>query len=218
MSSPIIRRRTRPTLAPVAANVTAQLESTAVQRFMAPPNSRLQVVEQSISAIRPSPRHARRHPKSQIAKIAASISAFGFNTPILVDAAGEIIAGHARLEAAKQLSLTMVPTIVLSDLPEEKVRALRVADNKTADGAEWAFDILKSEFEFLGAIDIDLPELTGFATAEIDTIISGATDTKNEDDPADRLPEMAEDGAAITRLGDLWLLGEHRLYCGDAKD
>jgi hypothetical protein len=205
------RRRTRP--GTTAAAVTSTLlTSTAVEHVLPPQRPRLEVVERPLSAIKPSPRHARRHPKSQIAKIAASITAFGFNTPILIEPSGEIIAGHARLEAAKQLDLTTMPTIVLSDLSEERLRAFRIADNKTPDGAEWVLDTLKCEFEFLGSIDIDLPELTGFATAEIENIFAGLTDASDDNDPADELPKVADGATPTTRLGD------HRLYCGDAKD
>ena len=151
-------------------------------------------------------------PKRQVEQIAASIRAFGFANPILVDAEGGIIAGHGRLLAAKALGMTEVPTIVLPHLSEAQQRALRIADNKIALGAGWDLDLLKLELGELAVIDVDLDlALTGFSSGEIDVILKGPADPEDEVIPA--VPVTPR-----TRPGDIWILGEHRVGCGDGRD
>src|ERR1700692_3040147 len=134
---------------------------------------RLVVTYRAVAELVPDPRNARTHPKRQIDQIKASIEAFGFTNPILVDPDGHIIAGHGRLQAARGMGLTEVPTIVLSGLSETQKRALRIADNKIALNAGWDLEILQLELGELASIDIDIdPTLTGFTTGEIDVIIS----------------------------------------------
>ena len=148
--------------------------------------------------------NARTHSDDQVAQIAGSIAAFGFNVPCLVDDAGVLIAGHGRLLAARQLELETVPVIRLEHLSEAQARAFRIADNRIAENAGWDEELLR-EAEF----DLDL---TGFELDEIDRLLQADGPAGNIDD--DEVSEPPEQ--PITRPGDLWLLGGHRLLCGDA--
>lgn len=142
--------------------------------------------------------------------VMASIKEFGFKNPIIIDKDNVIIAGHTRLKAAKKLKLKEVPTIQADDLTEEQVKAFRIADNKTAEEAEWDMALLLEELNELKAMDYDT-DLTGFNINQI----SGMFDEKEavEDDFEVVLPEVPE-----TQLGDVWKLGNHRLMCGDSTD
>src|SRR5271168_3798624 len=143
--------------------------------------SRLAVTYRAVGDLIPDPRNARTHPKRQIDQIKASIDAFGFTNPILADPDGHIIAGHGRLQAARAMGLTEVPTITLSGLSDTQKRALRIADNKIALNAGWDLEILQLELGELASIDIDIdPTLTGFSTGEIDVIISSDADPDDE--------------------------------------
>jgi DNA modification methylase len=171
-----------------------------------------------VSAITPSPLNARTHSRKQIGGIARSISNFGFTNAILVDEAGEIIAGHGRLEAAKSLGLAEVPVAKISGLSAAKKRALRLADNKLALNSGWDRSKLQIELAAIETLciaeKIELPE-TGFEVAEIDRLnldLGGSTD------PADDYDPHWHERAPVTQVGDLWLLGSHRLLCGDAKE
>jgi len=166
-----------------------------------------------IEELKPYANNARHNEKA-IDVVAASIKEFGFKNPILIDSDNEIIAGHTRLLAAQKLGLKEVPTIKIDDLTPEQVKAFRIADNKTAEYAEWNFELLAQELEDLKLVDYDL-SLTGFDLSEaeklLDTLKDGI-DGENPDDNFDiELPEVP-----ISRLGDLWLLGKHRLVCGDS--
>lgn len=170
-----------------------------------------------IGQLRPYPRNARTHSKKQLKQIAASIQRFGFTNPVLVADDGEIIAGHGRVEAAKLIGMTAVPTVALSHLGAAERRAYVLADNKLALNAGWDRDILAIELQ--GLIDLDFDaELTGFALAEIDFLIDAASDAdpSGSDSDADAVPVIQ--GPAISRIGDIWILGRHRLACGDARD
>lgn len=156
-------------------------------------------------------RKSRTHSKDQIRRIGDSISTFGFLVPVLVDEADKVIAGNARLEAAIQLGLSKVPVVALSHLTREQKRAFVIAENQLASVAGWDRDVLRIEFQELGELDLDFSlEVTGFLEPEIDAIIFG--------DPgegrADKVPLLPVN--PTSRLGDLWLLGEHRLLCGDS--
>lgn len=160
----------------------------------------------------PDPRNARTHPKRQVAQIIASIEAFGFTNPILVDEAGGVIAGHGRLRAAREMGLAEVPTIALEGLSEAQKRALRLADNKIALNAGWDLEILKLELAELAVMDVDIDlSLTGFSTGEIDVVLKGSPDPDDEVIPA--VPENHR-----TKPGDIWILGDHRIGCGDGRD
>lgn len=169
----------------------------------------LQVVYRPLEDLSPFIGNARTHSKKQVAQIATSIEAFGFTNPILVDERHELIAGHGRLLAAKSLGLASIPVIVLSDLSEAQKRALRLADNKIALNAGWDTEVLKIELDALADLSFEL-ELTGFATGEIDVISADTPDPDDEIVPA-------TPNAPVTRPGDLWRLGEHRLLCGDSR-
>lgn len=162
-------------------------------------------------------RNARTHSKKQVSQIAASISEFGFANPTLIDATNTIIAGHGRLQAAKQLKLEQVPCIRLPNLTETQRRAFVLADNKLALNAGWNEQILASELKALTEIEIDFDiELTGFSIGEIDTLI----DLDHPEEPNapedDQLPERPAE--ARCQLGDVWQLGTHRLICGNSLD
>ena len=174
--------------------------------------SRLAVTYRAISDLIPDPRNARTHPKRQIDQLKASIAAFGFTNPILADPEGNIIAGHGGLQAARAMGLAEVPVIALSGLSETQKRALRIADNKIALNAGWDLEILQQELGELASIDVDIdPTLTGFSTGEIDVILSSAEDPDDEVIPP--LPATPR-----TKPGDIWILGEHRVGCGDGRD
>jgi ParB-like chromosome segregation protein Spo0J len=173
----------------------------------------LQVNYISLSSLREYGNNPRTHSKAQIRKIAASITEFGFTNPLLINDQNTIIAGHGRFRAAKSLGIDQVPTICLSQLAPSQIKAYVVADNRLALDANWDEDILRIEFQHLIADDqIDISS-TGFEVAEIDLILDPKS---SEPDKDDELPAMAEH--AISQMGDLWLLGPHRLLCGDARD
>ena len=176
---------------------------------VAPP---LSVVYRSPSSLKPDPNNARTHSKKQIAQIAAAIESFGFTNPILIDEVGNIIAGHGRLLAAKTLAMAEVPTITLSHLTDVQKRALRLADNKIALNAGWDVDLLRVELAELSTLDVNLDlSVTGFSTGEIDVLISDQGDPEDENIPA--LPETPR-----TKFGDIWIIGDHVLGCGDGRD
>jgi 16S rRNA G966 N2-methylase RsmD len=166
--------------------------------------------------LRPYTRNARTHSPKQIAQIAASIREFGFNNPILIDREGEIIAGHGRVAAAKKLGLDTAPCVRLEHLTEAQKRAYILADNRLAEKAGWDREILAIELQHLTTIDIDFDvTLTGFEMAEVDLLLGAGQDVDAKADPADAVPEI-ETGPVVTRLGDIWQIGRHRLICGDA--
>ncbi len=175
------------------------------------------VTNRSTSSLKPYPRNARTHSPKQIQQLAASIREFGFTVPVLIDADGMILAGHARIEAAKLLDLKQVPTICIDHLSEAQKRAYILADNRLAELAGWDNELLAVELQFLSEIDVEFDvEITGFETADIDIIVQGAE--AETDDQADEIPKLEEGQAPISRLGDLWLLGPHRLLCGNALE
>lgn len=176
-----------------------------------------QLVEQEITALKPYSRNARTHSKKQIKQIAASIERFGFTNPVLVSDSGGIIAGHGRVEAAKLIGMKTVPTLALSHLTEAERRAYVLADNKLALNAGWDRDILAIEFQGLIDLDFDL-EITGFSLAEIDLTLDEASEASPDgpDAAEDTVPEIS--GSLVTRAGDMWQLGRHRLLCGDTRD
>ncbi|MGN6095452.1 MAG: site-specific DNA-methyltransferase [Bosea sp. (in: a-proteobacteria)] len=174
-----------------------------------------QVSERSLSELVPSARNARTHSKKQIHLIAESIKAFSFTSPILATLDGEIVAGHGRYEAAKLLGMKTVPVIFVNHLGPQQIRALRIADNRVAELSGWDSEILKLELGELIELDFAI-ELTGFETAEVDVLLDAGPPVAAKADPADALPRLQE--AAVTQRGDLWLLGEHRILCGDARE
>ena len=159
----------------------------------------------------PYARNPRTHSDAQVAQIAASIKEFGWTVPILVDGANGIIAGHGRVLAARKLGMDRVPVIRFEHLSEAQKRAYVLADNQLALNAGWDEALLRLELADLSGLGFDLG-LIGFAEVELERLLAGAGRTGlTEDDEAPALPEQA-----VTRPGDLWVLGEHRLLCGDA--
>src|SRR3954451_20518682 len=175
---------------------------------------KLSITYENISELNPYAGNARTHNRKQTNQIAASIEEFGFTNPVLVDEDGHIIAGHGRVKAAKQLGLIEIPTVRLGHLTRAQKRALRLADNRMAENAGWDMEILAIELQGLQAEGFEVV-LTGFETSQIDVILDAAAGTKSDRDKDDTIPPP---GVAVTRVGDIWQLGSHRLVCGDALE
>lgn len=177
-----------------------------------------QIEQRPGASLSPYARNARTHSRAQVGQIADGIRSFGFVNPILIDGAGEIIAGHGRLEAARLLGMHEVPVLPVTHLTPEQKRAYILADNRLAEKAGWDREILAIELQ--GLIDLDFEvELTGFDLAEIDLILDEDQGRKPGGatcDAADQVPLLPV-GPALTQPGDLWQLGPHRLICGDAR-
>lgn len=163
-----------------------------------------------LADLKPAPRNARTHSEAQIAQIAASMRTFGFTSPILIDEAGHIIAGHGRALGAKALGWAAVPVIVARGWSAAQRRAYLIADNRIAEKAGWDAELLTLEFAELEALAFDL-DVLGFS--ELERRIITARGTVGLVDPDEVLPPPTE---PITRPGDLWALGDHRVICGDA--
>lgn len=177
-------------------------------------NSQSKVLTSRIADLSINPRNARIHSPQQVREIARSIKRFGFNNPVLVDRRNQLIAGHGRVEAAKLLGYKAVPTLRLDHMTEEEKRAYVIADNKLAEKAAWATEILAIEFQGLIDLGFDV-ELTGFDVPEIEMILDAA-DPAKVNAPDEHVPGLAPDNV-ITKPNDLWILGKHRLFCGDAR-
>jgi ParB-like nuclease family protein len=170
-----------------------------------------------VRELRPYRNNARTHSKKQVRQIANSIEKFGFCNPVLIDNNKQIIAGHGRVEAAKLLGIDAMPTCRLSHLSEADKRAYILADNKLAEKAGWDKELLAIELQ--GLIDLDFEiELTGFEMPEIDVILEDAREAKGDpSEPEDGVPQYPS-GPVVTQAGDLWVLGNHRLLCADARE
>jgi DNA modification methylase len=179
---------------------------------LAPQNRMLTVTYRPIGDLIPYAKNARTHDEAHVAQIAASIRAFGWTNPILVDGENGVIAGHGRLLAARKLGMTTVPVIELDGLSEAEKRAYILADNKIALNAGWDTELLALEIGDLGALGFDL-SLTGFGDEEIAGLLnSGNLGLTDPDD----VPEVPE--TPVSRMGDVWRLGRHRLLCGDSTN
>lgn len=172
----------------------------------------IKIEQRSIDALIPFARNSRTHSEAQIAQIAASIREFGWTNPILVDGKGGVIAGHGRLAAARKLGMGDLPVIVLDHLTDAQKRALVIADNKLAMNAGWDPELLSSEIAGLGEDGFDL-SLLGFNEEELAALLVDKTEGLT--DPDD-IPEAPAE--PVTVLGDVWLLGKHRIVCGDSTD
>lgn len=171
--------------------------------------SKVEVKYVDAEKLKPNPNNSRQHTEEQINKIAKCIKQYGFLVPAIIAQDNTIIAGHARVLAAQKTGMAQVPTICADHLSKDQQRAFMLADNKLAQLAEWNTDALAIELKHLASIDFDLDAI-GFETPEIDILIHG----DQTEDPAEEC--HVADGPAITKAGDLWLLGKHKLYCGDA--
>jgi ParB-like chromosome segregation protein Spo0J len=178
-------------------------------------NTKLQVQYRPIESVSPYASNARIHSKKQVSQVSRSILEFGFMAPILVDEKGTIIAGHCRLEAAKEIGLKVIPVIQAKHLSKSQVRAYRLADNKLALDSDWDDDLLRVELKFLSSIEIDFDlSLTGFSGTETD-LIFGA----DEPLPGDEFtPEIPSDENVIVKPGDVYQMDQHRIICGDCRD
>lgn len=173
----------------------------------------------AIDDLRPYPANVRTHSKKQIKQVAASIALFGFNGVVVVNAGNMIIAGHGRVEAAKLLGLSHVPCFRLTHLAEAEERAYAIADNKIAINAGWDREALSAELFELSPLLLSLEspveiDITGFEMGEIDALLADHQDVEQE--PVEE--PVAQPSEPVTRPGDLWLLGKHRLLCADALD
>lgn len=165
--------------------------------------------------LKPNPANPRTHKKRQLAALCKSVMAFGFNIPIAVDSNDMVVAGHARLEAALKLQLDRVPVISLAHLTSEQVKAYTIADNRLCDMSSWDEEILALQLKDLSVVDLNFDiEAIGFTVGEIDLKIESLDGPAQLVDLADE--PVPEEDFVVTQLGDLWQLGEHRVYCGDA--
>lgn len=163
----------------------------------------MNIVQKPLSEITPYAKNAKKHDKTQIANVAESIKQYGFVQPIVIDRDGVIVIGHCRALAAKKLGMKTVPCVCVDDLTAEQVKALRLVDNKSNE-SDWDFDLLKDE----------LPELD-LSAFDFDW---GISDDITEEVEEDEAPEVDEVSDPVTKRGDIWQLGRHRLMCGDSTD
>ena len=195
------------TRAKAAANRKAKIDPPPPEAA-APDRALLAVEYWPLAKLIPYARNARTHSEAQVAEIAGSIRAFGFANPILVGSEGDIIAGHGRLAAARQLGMESVPVIVLAGLSETQRRQLVLADNRIAMNAGWDMDMLRFELRDLRDLAVDLRVLA-FDTKELAAILTGDPSGGLTDE--DEIPDAVEE--AVSRAGDIWFLGAHRLAC-----
>ena len=172
----------------------------------------LQIHYRPVESLIPYARNAKQHTDTQVAQIAASIREFGWGAPILVDGKNNVIAGHGRLLAARKLGMSEVPVVPMDHLTDIQRRALILADNKIGENASWEDELLGLELAELQSSGFDLG-ITGFSPDEWDALITGDTGNDGLTDE-DQVPEVTEN--PISRAGDVWLLGEHKVLCGDA--
>ncbi len=169
---------------------------------------------QNIKNFKPHKQNARTHSAKQIRQLVRSIETFGFTNPILIDSEGSIIAGHGRVEAAKILGFQTLPAVELAYMSESQKRAYIIADNKLAENAGWDKNLLSLELKYIQQIDIDFDlEIIGFEQAEIDILYD--LDDENKINPEEAY--VLSDNP-LTQEGDLWHVGQHKIYCGSALD
>ena len=179
-------------------------------------NCSLVVQTVPISALLPDAKNARVHTDRHVKQLAKSIDAFGFNCPVLVDKDQRVIAGHGRLLAVTHLGWSEVPVIRLEHLTPEQVSAYRIADNRLTDCSTWDERLLAEQLKALSEAELDFDiEAIGFEMPEIDLRIQGLGDLDDEPEAED---QPSSDGAVVSRLGDVWQLGPHRIVCGDALE
>ena len=181
--------------------------------------NQVQIAYRPIAELKLDPKNPRSHNPRQIRQIARSIETFGFNVPVLIDAASKIIAGHGRVLACQRLGWSEVPTIRLDHLTEAQARAFMIADNRLTENSVWDDRLLAEQLEALAALDLDFSlEVTGFEIGEIDLRIEQiSSSSEDRNDRADRLPEPIN-GPSVSHPGDLWILNEHRVLCGSALE
>jgi 16S rRNA G966 N2-methylase RsmD len=193
-------------------------ESTEVKSPVGRNERRHEIVYRPLNELRLDPKNPRSHKATQIRNIANSVREFGFVVAILVDRAGNIVAGHGRFLAAQQPGMAVVPTVCLDHLDPAQIRAFQIADNRLSEiGGEWNDRLLAEALQELSLLNLDFElDVTGFELPEIDLRIESLTEPDDAEDPIDQVPPPG--GPAVTMPGDLWLLGKHRLICGSALD
>ncbi|MFT4115982.1 site-specific DNA-methyltransferase [Bradyrhizobium sp.] len=190
--------------------------NSPVQFLTSGPNTTNRFALVSVSELRPAPQNARKHSLSQLRKLAESIKTFGFNAPVLADRDNNILAGHGRVLAAQMLGLSQVPVISLDHLSEQQARAYMLADNKLTDLSDWDDKKLAVQLKDLSEMALDFEiEAIGFDPPEIDFRIQSLEEPTPGDD-VDGFSVALPD--PVSAVGDIWQLGEHRLYCGSALD
>jgi len=172
----------------------------------------LQIEYRAVADLIPHARNAKQHSDAQVAQIAASIREFGWGAPVIVDGKNNIVSGHGRVLAARKLGMTEVPVVPMAHLTDIQRRALILADNKIGENASWDNELLGLELAELQDAGFDL-ELTGFSEDKWNELIAGDGDQEGLTDD-DSVPEVGE--TAVSQSGDIWVLGEHKLLCGDA--
>lgn len=180
------------------------------------PNRKLAVIYRSIDSLILDARNPRLHKPRQIKQIAKSIQTFGFNVPVLIDESLHIVAGHGRVLASKQLGIKEIPTISLSHLTEEQKRAFMIADNRLTEISIWDDQILSEQLKELTEVDLNFDiEVIGFDMGEIDLRIQNLSNDELAEEAEEVIPSS---GPPISQLGDVWILGPHRLICGNALE
>src|ERR1043166_4954833 len=198
---------------PIATKTKPKSKQPPARRNVAPhAHSDIRVVTFALDKLRPYERNPRRN-DAVVPKMVASIKEFGFKIPILAKSDGSVIDGHLRLKAAAELKLKAVPAILCDEWTDAQIKAFRLLVNRSVSWADWDTDLLKLEMADLEALDFDL-SLTGFDDLEIKNFL--APMAAADDSAAENIPAIPRD--PITRQGDIWLLGDHRLICGDCRD
>jgi DNA modification methylase len=205
MYPPPLRKNQNATFAPAALKNKKEFNSVIFWRMS------ITITQRSVGDLIPYARNSRTHSDEQVAQIAASIKEFGWTNPILVDAEGVVIAGHGRLMAARKLGYTEVPTIELGDLTETQKKAYVIADNRLALNAGWDNEMLTIELNELLADGYAL-DILGFDSKELDALLEPEVIEGLVDE--DEVPEVGPE--PVTKPGDIWVLGKHRLMCGDS--
>ncbi len=197
---------------------TERQEIATIQEYPTKTKIELAIIYRPIEDLKPDSANPRRHTRKQVRQIAESIKAFGFNVPILIDRHGNIIAGHGRWLACRELGFTEVPTLCLDHLTPAQARAFMIADNRLTEIAVWDDRLLAQQLKELTLVGLDFDiEAIGFAMGEIDLRIASLDDPAGvEADPADVVPQIP--AAPLSKLRDMWLLHRHRLLCGSALD
>ena len=177
------------------------------------PELAINIEHMPVGLLTGNPKNPRKHDNKQVRQIANSIKEFGFTSPILSDADNRIIAGHGRLLAAQQIGMEKVPVIRLEHLSESQAKALMIADNKLTENSEWDEELLSEHFLELSKLDLSFDlDITGFEIGEIDLMIGDISGNLSEEE--DDIPEL--NNKAVSKSGDLWHLGNHKLYCGNS--
>jgi hypothetical protein len=178
-----------------------------------------EIVYRPLDQLKLDPKNPRQHSRQQIRQISRSIEAFGFVVPVLVDKNRKVVAGHGRVLASRELGLATIPTISLNHLNKAQMQAFNIADNRLTDNSSWNEQLLAEQLKELSSLDLDFSlEATGFEMGEIDLRIESLNgELETEEDEADAIPNMPA-GPEISKPGDLWKLGRHRVYCGNALE